>query len=219
MSRVPCADSTNERSGPSPASGDRTGASPPPTWNSKGGKVDCPSRCRRRPSQSPAPSESIHPPSSVLERKVRGGECILRVARRVPRNQETAPRRQVRVRRECRSRLAIREGPAGEVKELRRLTRDLDELVIAGGVRVDSCQDHGSPGTGRKEDGRRRRKRGEGRRTLRPEGRRQEQDGREGGCGEPSSGRAHGARTPPGSISGWRARTLRLSGRQAKSSL
>ncbi len=157
----------------------------------------------------PCIGEPRHPavhPSDVarFEREVGDGERVFRVARCIPCHQEATVRGQDGIRREDGRRLAIREGPCGHVERHRAPVADLDELVVAGSVRVDADEEDASVGFSGKKGGRGPGTRGEGfGLARRREGRSRQEERREedGGRGsqDPHAGRATPAaiRRPP----------------------
>ena len=75
---------------------------------------------------------------ALVEREVRGGEGVLRVARRIARDHEPTARGDRRVGWEHRGRLSIGEGPSGQIDLEEGRVRDLDELIVPRCVRVDT---------------------------------------------------------------------------------
>src|SRR5206468_96273 len=123
------------------------------------------------------------------EGEVGGLERVLRIGGRVSRDEEAASRGQDRPNREHCGPFAIRERPSGHVQRLRTRIPDLDELVVAGGARVDADEQRIRQRVLGKRGGGRPRKREEGfGLALRPKG---------GGCQDERREQGR-SRTPPG---------------------
>src|SRR5439155_12724969 len=116
------------------------------------------------------------------------------------------------IRREDGRRLAIREGPRGHVDLQRAPVADLDELVVAGRIRVDTDEEDAPVGFSGKKGGRGPGTRGEGfGLARRREGKRREEERREEDGGRGSQG-PHAGRATPAAIRRRPTRTLRRGG-------